>query len=508
VSSRSFLFHSSLVAIIMLALAIPARATDNPSNTSYSYARIVRLSFVSGDVQIVRTDNSNKWEPAVMNMPVEQGFAIGTNNGRAEIEFEQGSTLWLAENSVVQFTELALSNGGRITRMTLSEGTATFNTSLSAGDKFEVAAPSFRIDPANKSEFRVDLFSKDGAVRVLNGKVTVNTAKGAQEVPSGQTLAVNGKSSEVALKRSPSADEWDHWVNTRMSAKTAEQMHTGLYSDAPFTYGMADLAAYGTWGYFPGFGYGWQPWGVAAGWAPFMDGNWMMYPSLGWTWISGEPWGWVPYHFGAWQYSPAFGWMWMPGTYGMWNAAPVEWFNVGNHTAWVPAGVNVQDPRSTSVPVVVSTKALGKEGKNRAISASDIANRIQPLSAAPEPKGKRALMASETGNRHILVPTAQNLGALRAGLANPGAKINLSVLREASRSLPSVGELMPVNGAMIAPRMPSHPAARAGFSSPEMGGAGYSGPIGATASSSQSVATPTSTAHPASTAGAAGGHPR
>jgi len=503
--SRTFLGFP-LVAILILALAAsPARATDHPSNSSYSYARIVRLSFVSGDVQIVRTDRANKWEPAAMNMPVEQGFSIGTNNGRAEIEFEQGSTLWLAENSVVQFTELALSNGGRITRLTLSEGTATFSTSLSAGDKFEVQAPSFRIDPTNKCEFRVGLSSKDGAVSVFSGRVTVSTDKATQEAAKGQTVAVGSKPSEFAVKQNPPTDEWDHWVMTRLSAKTASESHTALYSGAPLTYGMADLAAYGTWGYFPGFGYGWQPWGVAAGWAPFMDGSWMMYPALGWTWVSAEPWGWVPYHFGAWQYSPAFGWVWMPGTYAMWNSAPVEWFTLGNQVGWAPAGVNLRDPRSTSLRVIVSTKALGKQGENRAFLAGDVASRIEPLSGPPEPRGKQeALVAGEGAGRHVIVPTAPNLGALRAGLASSDAqaKIDLSALGATARSVPSAGEL-PVNGAMIAPRMPSRPPAREGYSLADTEMERFSGP---TPSSSQSAAA--SAAHPASTAAAAGGHPR
>ena len=103
----SFLLVSLLTAIILAAaLSLSAPSACAGDNSTYSYARIVRLSYVSGDVQIVRTDKSNKWEPAVMNMPVEQGFAVGTNNGRAEIELEHGSTIWLAENSVLQFTEL------------------------------------------------------------------------------------------------------------------------------------------------------------------------------------------------------------------------------------------------------------------------------------------------------------------------------------------------------------------------------------------------------------------
>ena len=185
--------------------------------------------------------------------------------------------------------------------MSLSEGTATFDASLSAGDAFEVGGPSFRVTPTNKSEFRVDMHGKSGAVSVFNGKVSVNNVAGTQDVPKGQTLAVNAKSSQTSLKSNPSKDEWDHWVSNRSTAQAVGQNKTALYTNAPFTYGMADLAGYGSWSFFPGFGYGWQPWGISSGWAPFASGQWMFYPSLGWTWLSAEPWGWVPYHFGGWQ---------------------------------------------------------------------------------------------------------------------------------------------------------------------------------------------------------------
>src|ERR1700687_3096679 len=110
---KIFLTVLGLAALAMLLGAVPAGAADN----SYSYARIVRLSLVSGDVQVVRAAEA-KWEPALMNMPIQQGFTVGTNEGRAEVEFENGGALWLGENSVLQFTELALSNGGRITKVT------------------------------------------------------------------------------------------------------------------------------------------------------------------------------------------------------------------------------------------------------------------------------------------------------------------------------------------------------------------------------------------------------
>jgi FecR protein len=502
VSNRSFALLSSLATIATLTIlalaAPPMRAADN---TRYSYARIVRLSYVRGDVQIVRTDKSNKWEPAVLNMPVEQGFAIGTNNGRAEIELEHGSTIWLAENSVLQFTELALANGGRITRLALSQGTATFDASLSAGDTLELATPSFRAVPANKCEFRVDMFSEGGAVSVLNGKVSVSSAAGTQDVPKGQTFATNSKATKTALKRSPSPDEWDHWVANRSTAQASGQNQASLYTNAPFTYGMADLAGYGSWNYFPGLGYGWQPWGVSAGWAPFTAGQWSFYPSLGWTWLSSEPWGWVPYHFGGWQYSSMFGWMWMPGDYGAWTAAPVEWVGVGNQIGWVPRAVNAPLSGATRSPVIVSTKALGKGGKNRVFGASEVSARMQTFAFPPAANGKPGTAADQMSVR-FTVPTAANLITFGAGsAANSAAKVDVNALHVAASSGVPGREFTLVNAAIVAPKMPSPPPARAAFTSdgtPSFSSAGSLPTMNRT--SQQSTNTSTQAAHSSSTA--------
>jgi hypothetical protein len=527
-AALSFLSLVGLLAIGVLC--VPAQANDNP--TSYSYARIVRLSYVNGDVQIVRTDKSNHWEPAVMNMPVEQGFAIGTNNGRAEVEFEHGSMLWLAPNSVVQFTELALSNGGRITRMTLSEGVATFESSLSPGDTFEVTTPSMTVTPGKKAEFRVGARNKDSAVSVLSGEVSAGITGQARTVAKGEMFVYEpGKKQETAMVQSPAPDAWDHWVNSRLGAEESALNQATLSANAPFTYGMSDLADYGSWSFFPGYGYGWQPFGMTAGWAPFMDGQWMFYPTFGWTWISSEPWGWVPYHFGGWEYSPAFGWMWMPGDYGTWAAAPVQWYSVGGRRiGWVPRGVNSVHPGSVGAPVVVSSKTLGKEGTNHVLSTSEISTKMQSLKMqsleeAPAQNGKPWSMGAERTSTarmaHVVVPTAANLQALRAGLAtNAGAKVNVNALHEAATSRPMMGRLpeggfTAVNGAMAAPRVPSRPPMHVTFAPMNSSnGRGYAGDANGalTSPNSQlsvqgrvSAPAPAETAHPSA---ASPGRPR
>jgi Family of unknown function (DUF6600)/FecR protein len=526
VSNRNFAAVSFLCLIALLvtfAVCGPAQADDNP--TSYSYARIVRLSYVQGDVQIVRADKSDKWEPAIMNMPVEQGFAVGTNEGRAEVEFEHGSMLWLAPNSVVQFTELALSNGGRITRMALSEGVATFDANLSTGDTFVVATPTFTVTVGKSAEFRMGVRQKDAAVSVMNGKVAVGGIPGARELNKGEMFADEpGKSPATALVKSPAPDDWDHWVSGRLTAERNGQHAAALSANAPFSYGMADLADYGSWSFFPGVGYGWQPFGVAAGWAPFTAGQWMFYPTFGWTWVSAEPWGWVPYHFGGWEYSPAFGWVWTPGDYGTWAAAPVNWYSFGNHIGWAPRGVNVVHPGSVATPVVVSTKKLGREGKNEVFSASEVSARMQSLkmrdlAASPRENGKPWAPGARVSPARVMVPTAANLAGLRAGLtANAGARVPANALHQAEvphagiRDVPSRG-FTAVNGAVTAPRMPNRPPTRATFGPPRTGGFGNAGnyeagrPMPGAANQGMGMQSPGRTIAPPASAPAATVHP-
>jgi hypothetical protein len=520
-----------IASLALLTLALPARAGDTHTPQTLSYARIVRLSYVKGDVQIVRADKSSKWEPAAMNMPVEQGFALGTNDGIAEVEFEHGSMLWLAPDSVVQFTELALSDGGRITRMTVSEGIATLQASLSSGDTFEVDTPNFSVTPAKNAEFKIGIRGKSAAVSVLSGKVLVGDHGSTQEVVKGAMFADEGaKSPKTETAKSPKPDEWDHWVDTRLTTERQGATEAMVDTNSPFSYGMADMAEYGSWNYYPGYGYGWQPWGMMAGWAPFMDGNWMFYPTFGWTWISNEPWGWVPYHFGGWDYSPEFGWMWFPGDYGTWTAAPVQWYGVGKHIGWTPRGVRTPHPAAGATPIIVSRSKLGHEGRNEILSASQIASprmhglNVHPVNFQPAENGKAVSMSSTgEGVRPVVVPTSASLQSFRAHLAaDSGVKININNLHEAAtsrmaiRGMPDRG-FMPMNAAMAAPRMPGRPPMRATFN-PNVGEGRYAadrpgsmpGPMPISPSMSPvNSAAPMSTAHATATAGAAAaGRPR
>jgi len=468
---KIFLTVLGVAALAMLLCAVPAGAADN----GYSYARIVRLSLVSGDVQVVRSAEV-KWEPALMNMPIQQGLTIGTNEGRAEVEFENGGALWLGGNSVLQFTELALSNGGRITKVTLSQGTATFDANVASADSFLVTSPELQITSSAKSEFRLSVSKDSSSVCVIRGQLSISSLAGTQTVHKGETLALNASTpTDPKITSNAAPDDYDKWVKSRANVLSDGQNQSLQYTNAPFSYGMSDLSSYGGWSFYPGFGYGWRPFGVLNGWAPFSAGQWSFYPGLGWTWLSFEPWGWVPYHFGQWNYSPVFGWLWLPGGYGYWSPAPVRWVGLGNRVGWSPVNpvqLGAGHP-VTGIPVIVGTRDLGKGGPNRVLTLDQAGGKLEVLSAPPLSNGKIATPAElvalqssassnaprtnhhrsvQPGDSRLVVPTASSLTALRPPTGISAAQngfVNRATPQGASSAQP-----IALNGAPPAPKMP------------------------------------------------------
>jgi hypothetical protein len=405
-SSSSRLFLLSL-SILMLTLACDSvRASD------LSYARIVRISMVSGDVQVSRPGHSS-WEPAAPNMPVMQGMTIGTNNGSAEVQFEDGSTAWISQDTLVQFTELALADGSRISKLTLGEGTLSLMTELHRGDTFSVSTSAETMTVVKNSFFRIDCFHDGASVSVSAGELQVASAGGTQTVKKGQTLAYESKLKTVSLKANPRPDDWDHWTAERARATQVETAQSSSYVTPGFSYGLADMSGYGNWNYFAGYGYGWQPSGMGSCWMPFSNGDWNFYPGFGWTWISGEPWGWVPYHYGNWDYLPYSGWTWFPSDMGFWDPAPVNWYSMGNQVGWWPMGSGFVGSPALQYQQMADgcsgygyPGAYGLYGNTRQVRLSLRPNR-GPMSRGGTPTPPRLmLMTSQLGHGREITLTA------------------------------------------------------------------------------------------------------
>src|SRR5260221_2029739 len=170
---RSFFCSTILLLLTLLFAGVHPAAADS------SHARIIRLSLVQGDVRFARdthgdplADQKAVWETAVLNLPIRQGYVVATDQGRAEVEFENGAMAFLSENTVLEFYDLSLHDGARTTRLVLRQGTASFYVNPASGDYFSVTGGDFTVEASGRASFRMDNFDDGSNVNVL--KVYVN----------------------------------------------------------------------------------------------------------------------------------------------------------------------------------------------------------------------------------------------------------------------------------------------------------------------------------------------
>jgi hypothetical protein len=315
-TSRRLIPFLSLILLYALFAATPPAAADS------SHARIIRLSLVQGDVRFARethgdplTDSSAAWETAGLNLPVRQGYVLATDNGRAEVEFENGAMAFLKENTVLEFYDLSLHDGDRTTRLVLRQGSASFYVNPASGDYFSVTGSDFTVEATSRASFRLDNYDDGSTVEALKGSLSVVHKGDTTHLAKGQSLSIKaGDDSSLTVSGLPNEDDFDRWVSGRVESVTTATNAALQYTSSPYyASGFADLYTYGSFSNCGGYGYGWRPFGAGIGWSPFTTGQWINDPGFGWTWISSQPWGWAPYHYGGWLFdSGCGGWFYSP----------------------------------------------------------------------------------------------------------------------------------------------------------------------------------------------------
>lgn len=352
--AKKFLGVFLLMFPLFLTNTINAFETDD-DYTPQVTARVARITFLNGDVQIKRNGVEN-WEKATNNLPLAEGDELTTSNQtRVEIEFDRYNYLRLGENSYLKITTLR--DGG--IAVSLSQGTMVLRVSKFEKDNefFEIDAPKttlavqkegmYRIDSgdANSSEIRLTATEK-GEARIYSGN-------------SGFTLK-NGRSARLYLSgnfegewetgdASRYADEFDSWVLERDSivAKRLRDSNVDKYYDSEIT-GADDLLEHGQWIYTRKYGYVWKPYSTStsgySNWSPYRYGHWRWFPPYGWTWVNDEPWGWATYHYGRWVWDNG-GWYWSPYARNRWRRS---WWSPalvivtysGGYYCWYPLPYN------------------------------------------------------------------------------------------------------------------------------------------------------------------------
>jgi uncharacterized protein DUF6600/FecR-like protein len=290
-----------------------------------SQARIVRLSYLDGDVGLDKGDGRG-FSTAYLNMPVTQQSKLWARDGQAEVEFEDGSSIRLTPDTMVAFNDLSLdNNGGRNSSVELKQGTAYFDIHPRDSDHFQLQFGREQVQLLKSARFRVDADKSQFEVAVMSGEIQVSSASGTEvAVKKDETIRLdNDDPDRYYLAKGIDTETYDSWDSDRAKSHDQAVATANARGGNNVTYGLSDLNAYGNYFYVPGYGNLWRPASVGLGWDPFADGYWVSYPGFGYTFVSGYPWGWAPYRYGSWQFVNGYGWCWAPGSnWNNWQAVP------------------------------------------------------------------------------------------------------------------------------------------------------------------------------------------
>jgi hypothetical protein len=264
--TRPWLGTASL--LILLAAYFPPltyAATKDASDP-----QLVRLRYVQGDVRFNRGDGKHPdlkrpWEVAITNLPIEQNYALATGDGRAEIEFEDGSEVYVAENTVLLFTELTSANDVPTTKLELVSGTVTAGFQPLPGEFFEIDTPTGQIESSfpQRSFVRIDAYLDGMELTPQMDTATEFDNDGERALlTKGQTISFPEGAAPRAAKPSEfrASDDFDKWAGARYQARTvtmaAALKASGLTSPMA---GLPDMYENGTFTPCLPYGMCWEP---------------------------------------------------------------------------------------------------------------------------------------------------------------------------------------------------------------------------------------------------------
>jgi hypothetical protein len=326
--------------------ATAAAHVDNGAMPGDSHVRIVRLSDVKGTLALDRKTGLG-FEQTMQNMPIVEGQRLRTDDGYAEVEFEDNTTMRLAPNSQVDFSLLALrSSGAKASTMNVVKGTVYVSTESTKGNEFLLVAGEAKMTVAPSTHLRLQVNESRTVVSVFNGSVAVQ--RGGETTVVGKKESLTIGADQMAVAKKVAGEPYDAWDKESIDYHK-RYAGANTFAGGGNAYGLSDLNYYGNFINAGGFSF-WQPYFVGAGWSPYANGVWAMYPGAGYSWVSPYPWGWLPYHSGTWSFFPGYGWGWQPG--GSWNGLN----NVGMNGGTIATGTMPTGAMPTNGP----TNGVGK----------------------------------------------------------------------------------------------------------------------------------------------------
>jgi len=476
-------FRLAILSALIITIAIVAAMPPFAHADAVSHARIVRLSFLEGDVAYQNQSSGSAWERAVTNLPIREGLSLRTDAGYAEVEFESGLVVHLAGNTQLEFTELNLTDGHKVTSLKLDQGTMIATANLQKGDEVTVASGNGLVTLPRSGRVRIDSAQSQNWVTVFHGRADVVTGGSNTPVESGKTLhfgpalpgadaAQGGEQNLSSVDRSPRTDAFDKWAAQREEAQQNAQSDSEEFlRPRDYAFSTADLYNYGLWSNISGYGMAWQPYGMGANWMPFSNGMWM-FDDMGadWMWASGEPWGWLPYHYGGWVFLDGEGWFWIPQNLGNFRGGNANFLSVGNQVGWTPTLATPNNPKKVRIsPVspVSPTRVVFAGGGAKGVIVAGPRGIVGPT--APIRVGTRpAATFTQTGAPALTALGATGVTVISRGPA-PGNTARTYTPHAGAGGGPAFGSGAPRNGGpgnLGAPTIAGRPTVMAPHTAP------------------------------------------
>jgi hypothetical protein len=469
----------SLLGLAALVMAAQGLAPALRADDSGLPARAVRLSSVDGQVQLSK-GNQVLADGAVANTPLFEGTRVTTgDDGRAEIQFEDGSVARLSPNSSLTLSVLRGSGGNGEAEITLESGLGYFE--LQGSGLSGTMSVKFNDGVATASGFsvlRINLDNPPGELAVFSGNAHLERGSAMTvDLHGGESVALSGNDvSHYTLNETIEPDSWDSWNSDRDQVLTSESAaRTGATKDYAQGSNPAwnDLDANGNWYDVPGQGQIWSPYDASnPGWDPYGNGNWMNSPGYGYTWVSGYPWGYMPYQCGMWNWYDSFGWGWAPGIGGCnpWWFGGLGYYgaNIGRGYGGYRPPLRPHPPRSPlrgTGLIAVNRRAAGVTGtlppRDKTSVVQIAGYTVQPMRPlSPRPAYDHSASGFVNGTVVTRVGGAPLTGQGRVAGPTFGAASRTAGSATATRSTTSAGRSAPA--ASSASRVSS-------------GGGGYSG---------------------------------
>jgi hypothetical protein len=426
----------SLLVVPHLVTPTPLSAqepssTDAPLQDDWSDAVPAHISYAESETWLERDGQT---EAAPLNVPLLAGDRLQTRQGRLEVQFADGSALWLDEHTRVDLLSETL--------LRLTQGTIRLELARGADQDFRIDAVGTTARLRSSGEYRIEADARavsDPSVRLL-------VIRGAAELDANgqRTLVRTGYEAYASARTTPTLprsvvvtrwDEFDRFHDDRTADRSGYASADHLPVELS-RYGSV-LDRDGDWAIEPTYGAVWYP-RVAETWSPYSVGRWAYVGAYGWVWVGSDRWAWPTHHYGRWGHSGRR-YFWIPGRH--WAPAWVAWASAPGYVGWVPLGFDNRPLLSIHIGISTGwrgwTYAPSHAFRSRVVIASR--ERYIPPRGVPLSSGFRAPV------RPADVPDR-----LAGGFRGPVARGTVAVPRD--------GRLIaPARTSASLPRRPSGP---------------------------------------------------